>query len=619
MCGISGVINFSENDYKVEGQQVLDKMIHALSHRGPDETGVWYNKKVYLGHKRLSIIDLAGGHQPLFSETGKHVLVYNGEVYNYKELKKDLVQSHSFKSDSDSEVLIHLYEDLGATFSDLLDGMFAYAIWDDKKNILNLGVDPFGIKPLYYYIDQNCFLFSSEITSLVKGLKAANIHMPINHEAVSYYLKQGWIAAPETILKGVFKLLPGQRLQLTSSGELTQLQSIQAPISEGYIYPNKDKCVSKLDAILKKSIDSQLVADVPVGILLSGGIDSSLITAIAAQEHNSLKTFSVGFSGQSREVMKVDESKVAREVAEHFGTEHHEIIVNGHDLLSVVDNALTAMGEPIADPAILPLLLISRFASKEVKVCLCGDGGDEMFGGYRRFQVHPYKQWFHTMPPLLQALIQKGSKLLPESPSSGLREVLRKARVGIDFIADAQYSIGPFSGENAQWLSGAYSICEGVYPLDDIGVFKAELYGGLPGQLLPKTDRISMSASLEVRVPFLSNEVCAFASSIPRTLKVRNGVGKYILRELSAKYIPQHIASRPKHGFRVPISTWFRDEMKEYIYAKLDVESEFLDAHITRKSRRELMDRHVKCKAEHSIRIWALLALVHAYEKILEV
>ncbi len=611
MCGIAGLIKF-ESDDKLNSSEVVHEMMSALIHRGPDGEGYWEEGHVALGHRRLSIIDLENGQQPILSESGRQVLVYNGETYNFESLRASLESNHQFKTASDSEVLVHLYEEYGALFSDKLNGIFAYAIWDGDSQTLNLGIDAFGVKPLYYYVGEKYFLFTSELPSLVLGLRKINdVTIRADHDAVDSYLRLGWIPAPHTIVKGVRKLAPGERLEITKNGTVNNVPSIKLQVSEEEVEYSEKECLLELKKQLRSSVKSQLVSDVPIGILLSGGVDSSIVTALASSESEHIKTFSVGFAGDGDEVSRMDESHFAKQVSNYYGTEHFELKVDSAMLLEHIDESLALTGEPIADPAVLPLLMVTRFASQHVKVCLCGDGGDEMFGGYVRFMVHPYKQWFHRLPEWLRNVVGFASRSLPKKPRSGILEKLRKIRVALDFLLNDSYNIGPFSGRQSAWLMrkkrkmkerGHYPLC-----LNELG--ECEILEQLPGQLLVKSDRVGMSSSLELRVPFLTQSILSFSSSLPREMKLKGSVTKYILRKLVEELLPSAIANRPKQGFRMPMSGWFKNELAEYVWKSLGGVNPYLDKYISQTSREKLIKEHLSGDDEHSIRIWSLLAL----------
>jgi asparagine synthase (glutamine-hydrolysing) len=610
MCGIAGILSFEGLPSGQLGQ-IAEGMSTAIRRRGPDGVGYWSAPGIALGHRRLSIIDVAGGAQPICNETGRVVLVYNGETYNYRDLRKVLQRTHDLRTVSDSEVLVHLYEDKGVECVEAMEGMFAFALWDADRRQLYLAVDPFAIKPLYFYHDRGVFLFCSELRGLLVGLRRLDIEPEADAEALQLYLEAGWFPAPRTPLKSVSKLGPGGRLLVHGDGRLEQLPAVKPRLAQPHLADERE-ALPLLEICLSRTVEEQLVADVPVGVLLSGGIDSSLVTAMAVKARPGIQTFAVGFTGNGKEVRRADEAAFARAVAEHHGTTHHEIRFDDAALLANLDEVLDAMDEPIADPATAPMLLLSRFAAQHVKVALCGDGGDELFGGYSRYQMLPYKQAIQRLPSWAKSCARAGADALPSRRATGGLDVMRRTRVLAEVLMASSYCAGPFAGQQMRWLNGAASdeCCEALrLPATESEVIEREICGQLAGQLLPKSDRISMWASLEVRVPYLSRPMAALASSLHRSLKVRGGVSKYLLRRLAEKYLPPEIAKRRKHGFRVPLSGWFRQELAERVREELGEPGSLPEGIIRSDLRRRMIEQHLSGAFEHSIRIWSLLAL----------
>lgn len=637
MCGIAGVFARTDRIGLSSREDAVARMLSAIGHRGPDEQGMHSDDHVTLGHARLSIIDLAGGSQPLFNEDRSCVLVYNGEVYDYQQLRDRLAARHQFATSTDSEVLLHLYEEEGESFPEQLNGMYAYALWDTASRRLHLAIDPVGIKPLYYCQADDCFVFCSELRGMIVGLRALGMTLSWHHEAIRSYLQLGWFPAPDTALCEVKKLLPGERLTLHADrGSDAGHESPASPWVESRCTPlpaaaggplrgpssgaAASSLVDCLDGVLTEAVASQLVADVPVGVFLSGGIDSSLLTAIAGKIQPGIKTFSVGFSGGSQEVALADESTIAEAVAEHLGTEHRTLMIDSHRLLQLLGDAWLAMDEPIVDPAVLPLLVISRAARDEVKVCLSGDGGDEVFGGYPHHRLLPWKRRFHRAPAWCRSALQRGARSLPTAPQRGWREKLRRAGVGFRMLSDRDYSPGPFSYPHQHWLQdpSPYRHVALEQILDDDWYYVDGLLHPLAGQMLPKSDRVSMFASLELRVPLLDNRLLAFGRSVPFAEKVRGGQTKVPLRQLLARYLPETISSRPKQGFRVPLSGWFREELREEVRDQLQRQSVIPSEVISSDSVDRLIEEHSAGRAEHSIRLWALMTLSHWMSAVLE-
>jgi asparagine synthase (glutamine-hydrolysing) len=615
MCGIAGVFSYSGQEPARRG--AVAAMLAAIAHRGPDESGQFEDDQVTLGHARLSIIDLAGGGQPLFNEDRSCVLVYNGEVYDYQAIRDRLLVTHQFSTSTDSEVLLHLFEDEGPSFCQQLNGMYAYALWDTRHNTLHVAIDPVGIKPLYVYEADDCFVFCSELRGMIAGLRELRVPLRWNHQALRSYLQLGWFPAPHTPLVGVGKLLPGERLAVSRDG--VQRGRTRLPDPAHWEPSETDgSTVDQLDVLLTETVESQLVADVPVGVFLSGGVDSSLLTALAGKLQPGIKTFSVGFGGASDEVAMADESEVARAVAEHLGTEHFTFTVDSTRLLELLDDAWLAMDEPIVDPAVLPLLVVSRAARDHVKVCLSGDGGDEVFGGYPHHQLLAWKRRYHGSPRWMQWSASRAAGCLPRAPSRGWREKLRKARVGFQMIADADYSPGPFSFPHADWLAepAPFRQVSIAQLRDDDWYYVDGLEHPLAGQMLPKSDRVSMYASLELRVPLLDNRIVGFGRAVPFAEKVQHGMTKAPLRHLLARYLPEEISQRPKHGFRVPLSGWFRNELRQDVERRLAGGGLIPHDVMTAASIENLVDEHLSGRTEHSVRLWALMTLSHWMEQV---
>ncbi|OVE80399.1 asparagine synthase (glutamine-hydrolyzing) [bacterium J17] len=615
MCGIAGIV-FAEKQKSAnplpesEIVEIVATMTSELEHRGPDQWGFHRSTGVALGHRRLSVIDLKDGQQPIYSESRKQVLVYNGEVYNYQEIRRALSDRHSFLTNTDSEVLIHLYEDFGTKFSCKLNGMYAFAIWDEIKNSLILGIDRFGIKPLYYFEKDGLLAFCSELKPLVRALNNLGETIEPNYHCFSEYLKLGWFPAPSTAVSGIRKLLPGEVLEYRNS-RLKQVDRL--PLPEPLNIEGKDK-TKALTEHLEQAIERQLVADVPAGILLSGGVDSSLLAALASRNHKGIETFNIGFSSESRESKLADESLYASAVAKHLGCKHHSWKMTAKSLLENLDDCLSKLDEPIADPAVLPLLQICNLARKHVTVALSGDGADELFAGYLRHVMLLKKLKLQKLPAPLLKTFNYLSKSLPEKRYNDTRDQLRKIRLACELMTDLNYRTGPFGGKHSAWLGESPTLSPELLPsifADQLEILEYDLRVELAGQMLPKTDRISMSTSLEVRVPFLDNKIVSLARNFQLSEKVQGGMNKAPLRQVLSTLLPDSIAKRPKHGFRVPLSEWLRTDLEEYSRSLLLDSSYIPEVIVSRKSVEQMLYQHNKQRIEHSNRIWALIALAH--------
>lgn len=610
MCGICGLVwRSSVPNHTVRGQAVLEAIMEKMRHRGPDGKGILVGARFSLGHLRLSIMDIDGGGQPMSDPDGLVSLSYNGEVYDLEDrIVFQSAQGWKFRTKSDTETLLAGYLLNGSKFDFDLNGMYAYAMLDRRPDVsaLQIGVDPVGIKPLYFVETEEAVLFASELSGLLAGMSALSVPVIIDEAAVSLYLSLGWVPAPLTLISGVRKMTPGERMRISlKDGSITALEKRLLPS------PKPGFIASKLGETLDAAVARQLVSDAPVGFFLSGGIDSSLLVCTAHRLGIRPKTFNVSFVGPGHGVAEANEASVAREVATLCGAEHHELEVSAATLALGLGDALIAMDQPIADPACLPLLLLARFAREHVKVCLSGDGGDELFLGYPRHRFANYKAIWRNTPRPLQAGISVLASCLPASPGSGILESLRKVGVGVDLLTSPDYFTGPFSGRYAANLSQGIELPAWALnvPADSEALFEADMLGQLAGQMLPKTDHVTMFASIETRVPFLDLDMIAAARAIPMGEKLSGGYGKAPLRRLLAQYLPSDITDRPKKGFRVPLTSWFRGELVPLMRAQLLDVPNAAAGLIDRFKLERLLEDHIAGRAEHSSRIWALLAL----------
>ena len=559
MCGICGVYNLGGVP---ADQGALRRMREKLVHRGPDDEGEHLDGGLALGFRRLSILDLEGGHQPMSSADGSMAIVFNGEIYNHPELKRQLeVEGVRFKTRSDTETILRLYERHGASAFSRLEGMFAVALWDRRRRELILARDPLGIKPLYYRFDGKSLVFSSELRSLL----AYGLDPALDPAAVLDYLAYGKVHTPRTIFRDILKLPPATMLRLGEESLRLETYWRVPPYRRPAKAPGLAESIERLDGLLSDSVKSHLLSDVPVGAFLSGGVDSSLITAYMVKHAGAHKvqTFSIGFSGAPA---GVDESPYAREAARHLGTEHHEEILPA-DILRRLEESISLLDEPIADSAILPTYLLSKFARARVKVALSGEGADELFAGYNRHKAAWVNEGLQRLPawgrklaaPLARRL-GKGAVFdsLPFADASQWAEATASARaedlravLRPDFWEAAQH------GDRLEWLKDF----EGMDHLNDALAF--DLKTVLVDSLLMKVDKSTMWASLEARVPFLSKAVVEYAAALPSSFKIRAFKGKYLLRKVAEKYLPRQIVWRRKHGFIVPWEGWVRDPNNE--------------------------------------------------------
>jgi asparagine synthase (glutamine-hydrolysing) len=617
MCGICGIV---ERDGSPDLGAVA-RMSARLVHRGPDDDGLFHRGQVALAARRLSIIDLEHGRQPIANEDGSVTVVQNGEIYNYRELKRELEASgHRFATDCDTEVLVHLYEEHGDAFVERLRGMFGLAVWDDRERRLLLARDRFGIKPLYYRLADGTLSFASELKAL---LEQPGFPRQIDPRAMAAYLAFNSIPAPLTIFAEARKL-PAGHLLAWRDGTIG-LRRYARPGPAPGARPRQGSAATlaaELRGVLRDSIRAHLVADVPVGVLLSGGVDSGGITALAAAESaQPLKTFSIGF-----EESGFDELSRARLVAERFGTDHQELIVRP-DAVELLPKLVESFDEPFGDSSALPTYLVSELAAGAVKVALSGEGGDELFGGY-------YTYVADLLAPRLGRLATLASPLIEALPSSD-------GRVGFDYkakrFARAAANADPlerhhgwkeiFSAERRRALLGAGQ--GGWDPLDLYRERYAETAGApslarlqdvdlgiyLVDDLLVKTDRLSMASSLELRVPFLDQHVADFAFALPTRLKVRGLAKKRLLRQALAPLLPRQVVHGRKQGFSIPIAAWLRGPLQPFARDVLSTASIERQGCLDPATVTPLLDRHCAGEEDLSRQLWGLMAFTLWFDR----
>jgi asparagine synthase (glutamine-hydrolysing) len=612
MCGICGLA--SVDGASSPDRAALEAMSETMVHRGPDSDGVLVEGPVGLAVRRLSIIDLEGGDQPIGNEDRSIHVVQNGEIYNYRELRAELERrGHRFSSRSDTEVLVHLYEERGPRFVDELRGMFAVAVWDSRRRRLVLARDRFGIKPLYYRIAGATLSFASELKAL---FAQPGFQRQIDFDALEAYLAFNSIPAPLTIFSGVRKLPAGHLL--TWEGREPQLERYARPrpVPAAEVRPEGDEeLAAELRERLRDSVRAHLVADVPVGVLLSGGIDSSVLTALAASESaERVSTFSIGFEESS-----FDELSAARLVAEHYGTDHHELVLRP-DAVELLPRLVEAFDEPFADSSALPTYLVSELAAGTVKVALSGEGGDELFGGYYTYVADQIAPRLAPAAKALRGVVERlpsssakasldykakrfvrGAHLPPLERHHAWKEIfsddaraelVARRRDGISDPLDL-YRARYGETEGAEPLARLQDLDLGIYLVDD---------------LLVKTDRASMAHSLEARVPFCDPAVAELALALPTAKKVRGFAKKRLLRRAVAPLLPRSIARARKRGFSVPMAAWLRGELEPFAREVLaagtvDGQGYFRSEQVSR-----LLDAHVAGREDLSRQIWGLMA-----------
>jgi asparagine synthase (glutamine-hydrolysing) len=616
MCGICGVYEYGQR--RAVDRAVLGDMLAAIRHRGPDDEGIHLDRDLGIGARRLSIIDLAGGRQPIASEDGRVVVVCNGEIYNYRELTDRLRRGgHRFSSAVDTEVIVHLYEDHGQDCVQHLRGMFGFALWDAGQRRLFLARDRLGIKPLYYTLAGQRLIFGSEIKAI---LRHPEVVVRPDLEALSNFLSLKYVPAPQTMFEGIFALPPGCTLTCDEDGatvrpywDLSFARHDSRPVSEA-------ACAEQLESLLQQSVREHLMSDVPFGAFLSGGVDSSTIVALMSQFLDEpVKTFSVGFTGEGA---AFSELPYARLVSERYQTDHHEVLIGARDLIDLAEKVVWHLDQPIADEAALANYMVAELASRHVKMVLTGEGGDELFAGYARYVGERLASVARHVPAPARSLALAASARLPglRRPKIALfalcqaDEITRLTSWFPLFNHAAKAAL--LSGELRRQLDGASSDAvfarqlagsDATDPLSRMLYVDTKLW--LPDDLLARGDKMSMAASLEARVPLLDHRLVEFAASLPPHLKVRRLARKYLLKKVAGRWLPREILERKKQGFPMPMSVWFRGEARQFVRDLLSP---------TTLRRRGLFDpgyverllgEHEAGSADHGGLVWGLLGV----------
>jgi len=620
MCGIFGVFGF-ESTRPVD-PQMLQRMGDTITHRGPDGGGIYTDGRLGVGMRRLSIIDLKTGDQPMANEDRSVWVVFNGEIYNYRELRTQLVaKGYQFATTSDTEVLVHLYEEYSEECVNYLRGMFAFAIWDRSKSALFLARDRLGIKPLYYAETPQGFVFGSELKAV---RQSPWISRQVSQSGLVLYLQYGYVPDPLTILQGMLKLPPGHTLTVRDGRARVPRRYWSATdfYRSAIAPPREEEAPEVLWRLLQDAVRSHLISDVPVGAFLSGGIDSSTIVAIMAQESGvPVKTFSVGFRENG-----YNELPYARQVAEWFGTEHHELLVEPNDL-TILEKVLSAFDEPFADASAIPTYLVSQLARQHVKVVLSGDGGDELFAGYDRYLIDHRRRHFGLLSDLgLGGGFRCLSNMLSEgTPGKNYLyniSLTREDRYldsisifpsrAVQNLLDPEVTVGKESA-----FEMALSVGKGLDPLSRLQDLDIKTY--LPGDILTKLDRMSMANSLEGRVPLLDHPLVEFACGLPISLRLRSGETKYLLKRAMRGRVPEAVLTRPKQGFAVPLEAWFEKQLPGFFTDMLGDASSLVGLGIRPEAVRDLIELYVqKNRQDHCRCLWSLVVLDQSLRKLSE-
>ncbi|HEX8163333.1 MAG TPA: asparagine synthase (glutamine-hydrolyzing) [Pyrinomonadaceae bacterium] len=628
MCGIVGIVR--RGGRSVDGG-VLASMCDAIRHRGPDDDGFYLRESVGLGMRRLAIIDLALGKQPIANEGETAWIVFNGEIYNYLEVRANLEKlGHRFHTNSDTEAIVHAYDEYGADCVKHLRGMFAFAIWDERTEELFLARDRVGKKPLLYSLTPaGDLVFGSEFRAL---LRHPEVGRDVDYEALHHYLTFMCVPAPLTAFKAIRKLEPGHTLRFTRGGEI-RCERYWEPDFNRKEKWTEEEAGERAVEVLREAVRVRLMSEVPLGAFLSGGIDSSAVVALMSEESAApVKTFSIGFEEQD-----FSELHHARRVAERVGADHHEFVVRP-DAMEVLPTLVEHYGEPYADSSAIPTYYVSRETRRHVTVALNGDGGDECFAGYERYAAMQLAETYRRVPaPLREGLIRQLVELMPSSElrRSRVRDVKRFARAAslpaveryLRWVSvfDSEAKDSLYADEfrarmrphrAADFIAPWFARANGAGVVD--AALLADTMTYLPNDLLVKVDIASMANSLEARSPFLDHHVIEFAASLPAALKLRGRTTKYLLKKVLRKLVPVENLERRKQGFGVPIGHWFRGEMRGFLQETLLSEKHLRRGLFKPEAVRRLVEDHVAGRADHSHRLWTLLMLELWFEKFID-
>jgi asparagine synthase (glutamine-hydrolysing) len=574
MCGICGIVNFSASS-EVD-QRLLERMTSVQSHRGPDDHGYFVEDNVGLGHRRLSIIDLSGGKQPIFNEDGSVVVIFNGEIYNYADLTAGLVaKGHRFATRSDTETIVHSYEEYGENCMRDFRGMFAFAIWDRRKRRLLLVRDRLGIKPVYYCAGRDFFVFASEIKSI---LQHPGVPREIDRQALDTYLALRYVPGPKTMFKNIFKLQPGHWMTVDEKGTtIGRYWDIQYPAVDR---PTNCDRIEEFRHLLEESVRLRLIAEVPLGVFLSGGLDSSAVLAMMSKITGGrrVKTFSVGYESDgpgASAIESANEFVYARQAAAHFGTDHHEFRLTAREFADAIPTMVYHLDEPMADPTCIPLFFIARLARNYITVVLSGEGADETLAGYTLYRKLLALERFRRSAGPLASMLPAFSRL---PVGSRARAYLRRAGQSLEdhyrgvvkgipletrlALTGAQ-RVAEADGHLQEIFNGHFVNTNTVSPLNRMLYADAKVW--LPEDLLLKADKMTMATAVELRVPFLDHKLVEFAAGLPADFKIRDGKGKWILRQAMGSELPPSILNRSKKGFPIPAETWFRFGLRDFV------------------------------------------------------
>ncbi|MCW1960317.1 MAG: asparagine synthase (glutamine-hydrolyzing) [Mycobacterium sp.] len=599
VCGIAGIRRL---DGAPIDRETLVRMAALLRHRGPDATGIWHEGPVGMAHTRLSIIDLQGSQQPMASPDGQRHLVFNGEILNYRELRGLL--TYPFRTEGDTEVLLAVYDKYGPAGVEKLRGQFAYAIHDQQTGVTHLFRDRLGILPLYYYLDNRQFAFASEVKALLPLIDRPEVDEDSLHD----YLAHRTVPSPDTLIRGVHKVPQGHHLVVDADGRMTLSPYWQLPVEPAGRKISDADAVRLVDEGLRSSVREALVADVPVGVYLSGGVDSSLLTAMTRRENPDqvLHTFGASFNDE-----RYDENSWARKVAGLAGTTHHEVVVTAEDFMSNWSKLSWHRDGPLSEPADVAIYRLAQLAREQVKVVLSGEGSDELFGGYPKYAFAAATRWLGALPS--GGLLSRLERSLPADKA--------KLRIAVRALAERGHDermrgwFAPFNHAERRQLVGrpAARPTPIAYRTGRGDSLRRMLYGDtcvwLADNLLERGDRMSMAASLETRPPFLDYRLVELAFDLPSSVKTRGRTTKWVLKEVARRYLPDDVVDRPKIGFKVPLDRWFRHGLRDMAYDLLTGPSSYVGATFDPGVVASLLSDHSSGVRDEESRIWTLLSL----------
>lgn len=611
MCGIAGIVSAASAS---ADRALVERMTRTMAHRGPDAEGYFVRGHVALGHRRLKIIDLEGGKQPLFNEDESVVVVFNGEIFNFQEIKTELEsKGHQFRTHSDTEVIVHAYEEYGDACPTHFRGMFAFAVYDLVRDRLLLARDRLGIKPLYYHVDGERLLFASEIKPILHALQGKP---SVEAGLIDFYVSLGYVPGQRTLFKGIERLLPGHTLvrehgrnTVRRYWDITSIPMLDIPF---------DEAKERLEHLLLESVRLRLMSDVPLGAFLSGGLDSSSVVAYMSQiASDPVKTFSVGY----RDDPESSELEYARVVAKAFGTEHHEFILESGDFFDSLELLLEHSEEPIVESAAVALYQLSKLAREHVTVILSGEGGDEILAGYPLYQIMPKVDRLHALTRLLPRALLRGIGERAIGSEKALKywdwigTPLRRRYWGISNDVTASLKKRMYSGEFLSHVGSTVGdYFEKLFGALEEGsdlrrMSYVDLKTWLPDDLLLKADKMTMACSLELRVPMLDHQLLEFATALPDHLRLNGAQGKYLLKKVMERHLPHEIVYRKKRGFPVPIAVWFRGPLYERVREILLDRRTLSRGYFRPEYIRRVLERHRAGSEDLSRRLFALLAL----------